>query len=147
MKSLTILMLACSCAAPLPKADPHLQASSLESATWTKLETGSSSSLRGVHAVSDSVVWATGSQNTVLRTIDAGASWDVLHLPAVDSYEIRDVHAWSDHEAIVLGVTDPASVWRTSDGGQTWEELFRHPQESAFLDSFTFFDEQHGLLF
>jgi len=112
---------------------------------WQPVDTGTRVSLRGVHAVDDDVVWATGSDGTVLRTTDGGRFWTRFHLGA--GLEIRDVHAFDAQTAYVLVVTEPASVLRTRDGGGTWEELYRCPEPGAFLDSFSFLDRDHAILF
>ncbi len=114
-------------------------------AHWLPVTTGSSATLRGVHAVDGDTVWATGSDGTVLRTIDGGRSW--TNFSVGPGLEVRDVHAFDAQTAYVLVVTEPASILRTTDGGKTWEELYRSPHEEAFLDSFTFLDRQRAIVF
>jgi photosystem II stability/assembly factor-like uncharacterized protein len=47
----------------------------------TAQESGVGVRLRGVSAVSMQVAWASGADNTVLRTTNGGASWDRLAGP------------------------------------------------------------------
>ena len=47
--------------------------------------------LRGLSAPSVRVAWASGNRGTVLRTIDAGASWTRLSIPDADDLDFRDV--------------------------------------------------------
>jgi photosystem II stability/assembly factor-like uncharacterized protein len=136
LKALPLLGLLVACAAPRP---------ALERAFWHPVATGSSASLRGLHAVDAHVVWAAGSDGTVLKTTDGGNSWSILHVG--DDLELRDVHAFDATTAYVLSVTEPASVLRTRDGGDSWEELYRSPHPEAFLDSFTFLDRERAILF
>jgi len=117
------------------------------SARWIAFETGTDASLRGIDAVDARTVWATGSNGTVLRTTDGGATWNVTRIAGFETGELRDVHALDAERAYVLCVTRPASVLYTDDAGATWNELYRSPQPDAFLDSFTFFDDQHACLF
>ena len=49
--------------------------------TWQLTPTGSSARLRGLSVVSASVVWASGSQGTVLRTVNGGATWQNVSPP------------------------------------------------------------------
>ncbi|MFT4538076.1 MAG: photosystem II stability/assembly factor-like uncharacterized protein [Planctomycetota bacterium] len=119
----------------------------LTQASWTLLETGSTESLRGICVVDDSVVWACGSTSTVLRSVDGGDTWENVSAPPQLQLELRDIQAWDDQNALALSITEPAAVWRTTDGGDNWTELFRHPAQGAFVDSFTFFDRDNGLLF
>ena len=42
-------------------------------AQWHMLDSGSTASFRGIHAVNDRIAWASGTEGTVLRTTDGGA--------------------------------------------------------------------------
>ena len=39
-------------------------------------ESGVTANLRGISAVSDTVVWASGANGTVVRTLDGGDHWE-----------------------------------------------------------------------
>ena len=58
------------------------------SAWWSIQSTGTDANLRGVSVIADSehndktVVWATGSNGTVLRTVDSGKHWKRLEIPS-----------------------------------------------------------------
>jgi len=119
----------------------------LRDGRWELQDSASNSSLRGLCVVDEHVVWAAGSESTVLRTVDGGEHWQRLRLPASEVLNLRDVHAFDAQTAYVLSVTEPASIWRTTDGGESWSELYRSPNETVFFDSFTFFDEQRACLF
>ena len=114
-------------------------------AYWESLTTGSTASLRGVHAVDGNIVWATGGKGTVLRTTDGGDSWTRFSVGL--EFELRDVHAFDARTAYILAVTRPAAILRTRDGGETWEEVYRSPREEAFLDSITFLDRDRAIVF
>ncbi len=113
--------------------------------SWQPVSTGTGASLRGVHALGDGVVWATGSGGTVLLTLDGGTSWSLFQTGADE--DLRDVHAWDARSAVVLSVTRPARILLTGDGGQSWSEVYRHPSEEAFLDSLVFTSRQQGIVF
>jgi photosystem II stability/assembly factor-like uncharacterized protein len=94
----------------------------------TAQESGVAVRLRGVSAVSMQVAWASGADNTVLRTTDAGRSWQVVETPVqagpsagIFSIAFRD----SQHGVVVGGdhaKEDQAidNVAVTADGGVTW---------------------------
>lgn len=113
--------------------------------TWQPLTTGVTVSLRGLHAVDENIVWAAGSNGTVLRTTDGGRTWSSFSAGA--GLELRDVHALDAKTAYVLAVSEPAAILRTTDGGETWAELYRSPHPEAFLDSFTFLDRNRAIVF
>jgi len=61
---------------PVPhRRDPHSRK------TFTVQTSGTTASLRGVWAVSDQIVWASGSRGTYLRTTDGGAHWTAATVP------------------------------------------------------------------
>lgn len=127
------------CGTPVPET------LDLSGATWQIADTGSQAVLRGVHAVHENLVWATGSDGTVLRTQDGGVSWDRFAVGA--GLDVRDVHAFDASTAYVLVVTAPAGILRTTDGGESWQEMYRSPHQDAFFDSFTFLDRRRAILF
>ena len=107
--------------------------------------TGSSASLRGISVVDENVVWASGTNGTVLRTTDAGQTWTNIHPPA--EMDFRDIHAFDAETAFVMSITQPAAILRTTNGGESWEEVYRSSDPDAFFDSFTFFDRERACLF
>ncbi len=42
---------------------------------WQMQESGTTAGLRGIDSVDGTVAWASGTNGTVLRTIDGGAHW------------------------------------------------------------------------
>lgn len=43
---------------------------------WEEQESGVTSGMRGVSAVSEDVAWASGTFGTVIKTVDGGATWE-----------------------------------------------------------------------
>jgi len=113
--------------------------------SWVVQTSGTAASLRGVSAVDDRVAWASGSNGTVLRTLDGGATWVVLSVPGEESADFRDVEAFGPDEAVVMGVARPAKIFRTTDGGRTWTRTYWDDTPGIFLDGLAFFDERRGL--
>ncbi|MER6180009.1 oxidoreductase [Streptomyces sp. NPDC001652] len=102
---------------------------------------------RGLSAVSRTTAWVSGTQGTVLRTTDAGASWRNVSPPGAGELQFRDIEAFDARRAVVLaiGEGEASRVYRTDDGGATWTESFRNTDARAFYDCLTFFDRRHGL--
>src|SRR5579863_2477566 len=42
---------------------------------WKRADVGTAASFRGLSVVSEDVVWASGTQGTVIRTVDSGKTW------------------------------------------------------------------------
>ncbi|MBE8474624.1 WD40/YVTN/BNR-like repeat-containing protein [Streptomyces justiciae] len=102
---------------------------------------------RGLSAVSRTTAWVSGTQGTVLRTTDGGASWRNVSPPGASDLQFRDIEAFDARRAVVLaiGEGEASRVYRTEDGGATWTESFRNTDARAFYDCLTFLDRRHGL--
>jgi len=103
----------------------------------------------GVHAVSESVAWAAGTDGRVGRTTNGGLTWDVKRVSGADSLQFRDVHAFSEDLAFVLSIgsgTD-SRIYRTINGGRSWTLSFQNQDPNAFFDCFSFWDEDRGFAF
>ena len=113
--------------------------------SWIVQASGTKASLRGLSVVDDRTAWACGSNDTVLRTLDGGATWTILPVPGAETTDFRDVEAFGPDEAVVMGIDRPATIFRTTDGGRTWTRTFADDSPGIFLDGLAFFDEERGL--
>jgi photosystem II stability/assembly factor-like uncharacterized protein len=117
------------------------------SAQWQLKSSGTTASLRGLSAVSDRVVWASGTRGTVLRTTDGGTTWRVMTVPGADSLDFRDIEAFDTRRAYVLSIGNGSAsrIYKTVDGGATWTLQFTNPDTAAFYDCFDFWNAERGL--
>src|SRR5262245_28856618 len=122
-------------------------ASATSNLTWQPSTTNSQARLRGLSAVSRHVAWASGSQGTVLRTVDGGRSWQQVAPPDTETLDFRDIEAFDARTAVALsiGEGEASRIYRTTDGGRTWTEAFRNTEAAAFYNCVAFFDSHHGL--
>jgi photosystem II stability/assembly factor-like uncharacterized protein len=114
---------------------------------WQLTPTGSQARLRGLSAVSARVAWASGSLGTVLRTVDAGSSWQQVSPPGVSTLQFRDIEAFDAERAAILsiGSGSDSRIYATFDAGQHWDLTFTNDDPDAFYDCMAFFDRKHGL--
>ena len=103
-------------------------------------------SLRGLSVVSDSVVWASGSNGTVVRSIDGGQTWKKLPLAGYERMDFRDIEAFDSSTAVILAIAEPAYVLRTSNGGASWQLVYENHTPGVFLDAMDFRNEQEGII-
>ncbi len=102
------------------------------------LASGKHVSLRGLSVVSDQVLWVSGSGGTVGLSTNAGKNWKWIQVPGYEKSDFRDIEAFSDLEAVIMGITEPAVILRTTDGGKNWIATFTDSSKSVFLDAMDF---------
>jgi photosystem II stability/assembly factor-like uncharacterized protein len=105
------------------------------------------SSLRGLSVVNDQIVWLSGSNGYVCRSLDGGQTFDTLRIPGYHDKDFRDIEAFDDRNAVVMAIGSPAIFLRTSDGGQRWKLVYKNDHKNAFFNGMDFWDEKRGLAF
>jgi photosystem II stability/assembly factor-like uncharacterized protein len=116
---------------------------------WALYDTGVTARLRGLSAPSANVVWASGSEGTIIRTADGGRTWKRLTIPDTQKLDFRDIDAVDDRTAYVLSIGngDVSRIYKTIDGGNTWTLQYRNEDPKAFYDAMAFRDERRGFAF
>lgn len=110
-------------------------------AQWRMLESGSTSSFRGIHAVSDKIAWVSGTGGTVLRTMDGGEHWEKCTVPeGAEKLDFRGAWAWSADDAMVMssGPGDQSRLYATADGCRTWKLVQTNQEKDGFWDGLVF---------
>ena len=120
----------------------------VSAAQWTSQKSGTGARLRGLAVVDKNVVWASGTQGTVVRTIDGGITWKTGTVPGASGLDFRDVHAIDQQRAFLLsiGEGDERRIYQTVDGGMTWVLRFTNRDPRGFLDAIAFWDADHGIV-
>jgi photosystem II stability/assembly factor-like uncharacterized protein len=116
---------------------------------WTPQTSGVTARLRGVSAVSDRVVWASGANGTIVRTSDGGRTWQNLTVLGGETLDFRDIDAVSERTAYALSIGSGAAsrIYKTTDAGATWTLQFTNSDEKAFFDAMAFWDAERGIAF
>jgi photosystem II stability/assembly factor-like uncharacterized protein len=116
--------------------------------SWTPQESNTGVALRGVSAVSERIVWASGAKGTFLRTSDGGATWTPAVVPGAADADFRGVRALSDKSAYLLssGPGPLSRLYKTGDGGVNWDLLMVNPNPKGFWDAIALWDPLHGIL-
>lgn len=120
-------------------------------ARWIPTTSGTTAEFRGLHAVSERVVWASGSGGVVARTDDAGTSWRVDSIPGAGRLFLVDIHALDATTAWVVGTAfegaSEGRIFHTADGGRTWTAQHVDSTPGIFLDGLAFLDARRGVVF
>lgn len=134
---------------PSPFALFFLAIPSAAAAQWTYVQSGTSAELRGLSAVSDRVVWASGTRGSVVRSTDGGRTWVADTVPGATSLDFRAVHALNDGAAFLASAGEAekglAKIFATGDGGRHWHLAYSTDQKGVFLDAIAFWDVRHGI--
>lgn len=133
MKKLVILILAIWFC-------PKLSAQNL---SWNEFEPVVKASLRGLSPVSAKICWASGANGTWLKTIDGGQTWESGKIGDLDTVDFRSIHAWDEMTAVAASAGQPAVIYRTINGGRSWEKVHQEGSE-AFFDAISFANKKKG---
>ena len=123
-------------------------------ARWWRVQTkGTDTNLRAVTAVyahdrnglQFPVVWTSGSNGVILKSLDAGKTWLRLHVKDGDALDFRGIVAFSEKTAYVMssGEADKSRIYKTTDGGETWNLQYSDNRKEFFLDSIACLSETH----
>lgn len=132
-----ILLAGCHSTAPIERS----------TIVFTPQSSGTQQSLRGLCVLSEKTAWASGAGGTVLRTTDAGRTWELQPIAGAEKLDFRDIHACDERSAVVLSAGEPAHVFRTTDGGATWSRTHFDASPGVFFDALAFWDARRGIAF
>ena len=104
------------------------------------------SSFRGLSVVNNNVLWVSGSNGTVGRSVDGGKTWKWMKIKGFEKTDFRDIEAFDEKTAVIMGVDEPAYILRTTDGGETWKVVYENQTKGMFLDAMEFWNEQSGIV-
>lgn len=112
-----------------------------------------------ISIVSEQVIWAIAidySQATppvpeghiikLLRSVSGGANWEVTDIEEAEGRVSWDIHAFDENTACIttqnLGPAGGRGIFRTTDGGANWTEVYNNSAGGVWLH---FFDGQEGI--
>ena len=110
------------------------------------LNTGIKTSLRGLSVVNNNVVWVSGSNGMVGKSLNAGKDWKWMIVKGFEKNDFRDIEAFDANTAIIMAIADPAFILKTTDGGETWKVVYENNTKGMFLDAMEFRDPKNGIV-
>lgn len=114
--------------------------------TWWKVQTsGIDTNLRAVSAaytpdakgVPVPVVWASGSNGVILKSLDEGKTWQRLYVKDGDALDFRGIVAFNASTAYLMsiGEGEKSRIYKTTDGGENWNLQYSDNRKEFFLDT------------
>lgn len=99
----------------------HIVLSDDRGVTWHQAETvPTQATLTGVTFVGDKIGFAVGHDATVLRTSDAGETWELVYNDTESEMAFMTVYFENEKRGFAMGAF--SFMVETTDGGNTWEE-------------------------
>lgn len=109
------------------------------------IHTGVNTSLRGLSVVSNNIIWVSGSNGKVGKSITAGETWEWMTVKGFEKSDFRDIEAFDDKTAIIMSIAEPAYILKTQDGGSTWKMVYENKTGGMFLDAMHFSSTKTGI--
>ncbi|MEI8075559.1 MAG: oxidoreductase [Bacteroidota bacterium] len=121
--------------------DGHAQTAQINT-----LVSGNKVSIRGLSVVNNQLIWASGNNGNVARSVDGGKNFDWIKVIGYEKRDFRDIEAFDENTAIIMGVDAPAIILKTIDGGKSWKKVLDDSTKGMFLDAMDFSDINNGVV-
>ena len=111
------------------------------SGQWHMQDSHTNADLRGIHSIGNGIVWASGTNGTILRTTDDGDHWQPCATPSgAEVLDFRGIQGFDANTAIVMssGKGDLSRLYKTTDACHTWKLVFTNPDKDGFWDALRF---------
>ncbi len=110
------------------------------------LESGNKVSIRGLSVVTNKIIWASGNNGMVAKSTNGGKTFDWIKVAGYEKRDFRDIEAFDNNTAIIMGVDAPAIIVKTIDGGKSWKTVLLDSTKGMFLDAMDFSDNKNGIV-
>jgi photosystem II stability/assembly factor-like uncharacterized protein len=110
------------------------------------LTSGHNTSIRGLSAPDEHVVWASGSNGQIGRSVDAGEHWTWRVVSGFEKTDFRDIEAFDSLTAVIMGISEPGHILCTSDGGRSWQLVYADSSKGVFMDAMHFQRNGKGIV-
>jgi photosystem II stability/assembly factor-like uncharacterized protein len=110
------------------------------------LTSGTKTSLRGLSVVDDKVVWVSGSNGMVGKSINGGKDWKWFQIAQFENADFRDIEAFDMTTAVIMSIGEPGYILRTTDGGENWKVVYENKTKGIFLDGLEFWNNDAGIV-
>ena len=60
--------------------------------------------------------------------------------------DFRDIEAFDEKTAVIMGISEPAHILKTFNGGESWKLVYADSTKGIFLDAMDFFFDGRGVV-
>jgi photosystem II stability/assembly factor-like uncharacterized protein len=96
--------------------------------------------------VDDKTAWVSGSNGQVAKSVDGGNTWTWYTVRGFEKTDFRDIEAFDEKTAVIMGVAEPAYILKTFNGGETWKLVYSDSTRGVFLDAMEFWEDGRGMV-
>lgn len=123
-----------------------VSAAALQPPAVTVQQSGTTSRLQAISAVTPQIAWASGLNGTFAVTTDGGATWRTGVVSGAETLQFRDVEGVNARVAYLMsaGVGPDSRIYKTEDAGATWTLQYQNPDADGFYDCFAFWNQKRG---
>jgi hypothetical protein len=104
-------------------------------AQWALQDSHTTADLHSIQYIGAGVAWASGTNGTILRTVDSGAIWQTCSIPSgAEALDFRGIQAFDADTAIAMssGKGDLSRLYKTTDACKSWKLVFTNPDKDGF---------------
>ncbi len=112
----------------------------------TLLDSSTKTSIRGLSVVNDKIVWCSGTNGMVAKSLDGGKTFKWTAISGYQKRDFRDIEAFDKNKALIMAIDEPAVILKTVDGGTTWKKVFEDTTKGMFLDAMNFLNDKEGVV-
>jgi photosystem II stability/assembly factor-like uncharacterized protein len=114
--------------------------------SWQPMNVETKASLRGLCVYDDQIVWASGTDGTIVRSYDQGQTWRVEQVAGAEKLDFRDLNVLDKDTVVAMTSGTPARIYRTDNRGESWKVVYESIDPKVFLDSLSFLDPKMGVV-
>ena len=87
-------------------------------------QSGVDVSFRGLGVLNENEAWVSGTKGTVLRTQNAGKSWEKITVPGADTLDFRDLELLNDSTVLLMSIGPGSSskIFKSTNQGDSWRK-------------------------
>ena len=108
------------------------------SGQWNTIDLPTTASFRALKSYQRDI-WISGTKGTYIHSQDEGNTWKVKQVPGAENLDFRDLVILNKKEIILMSAgpseKGAAKLYKTKDGGHTWELLFDIKEPKYFFDA------------